>query len=132
MTTQNEMKAVQVSELSGAALDWAVAMAEEKRPHLSKDNKVFVVSSYGPEYNATFSPSKRWHEAGPIIEREEMAIIPACYGWIAEIYEDGPSEDDVLSHQTGDTPLVAAMRCYVAAHFGNTVEVPAVLLEGEA
>ena len=124
------MKAVQVSDLSGAALDWAVAMAEGWTPHPDRTDSVFICTD-GMKYRA-FPPSTKWEEAGPIIEREEMAIIPACYGWIAEIYEDGPSEDDVLSHQTGDTPLLAAMRCYVASKYGNTVKVPAVLVEGEA
>jgi hypothetical protein len=32
----------------------------------------------------------------------------------------------------GDTPLIAAMRCYVASKLGDEVEIPNELTEGES
>ena len=75
----------------------------------------------------TFAPSTDWAQAGQIIEREEistakleetlpdaMAPHPAC--WSGHI--------DGAFVRYGPTPLVAAMRCYVASKLGDEVEVP--------
>ena len=51
--------------------------------------------------------STNWGHGGPIIEREGIEICPIGNG---EFY--------------GDTPLIAAMRCYVASKLGDEVEIP--------
>ena len=108
---------LKTSELQGAALDWAVAKCE----------------GYNPDHNPTdLYFSTDWELVGPIIEREWLDVTP----W--------PNEsDEVLrwqckQHDTtngctqyGPTPLVAAMRCYVASQLGDEVEVPDELLQGE-
>jgi hypothetical protein len=42
--------------------------------------------------------------------------------WIATRSEHG-----AISEESGPTPLVAAMRCYVASQIGDEVDVPEVL-----
>jgi hypothetical protein len=68
--------------------------------------------------------STDWAQGGPIIEREEISIE---YGraefkseWIA--YKLGLPDED--NPQGGPTPLIAAMRCYVASKLGDEVEIP--------
>jgi hypothetical protein len=99
----------QTSELTGAALDWAVAKCEGrsvvKDPFLFHEIPAF---------------STDWAQGGPIIERERIGLDYAgANEWIAwQEYTDS-----VL----GSTPLEAAMRCYVASKLGDNVEIPSEL-----
>ena len=62
-----------------------------------------------------FWPTTDWSQAGPIIEREKIALyLNGDDGWTGE---------DGWKRATGPTPLVAAMRCYVASKLGDEVEV---------
>ena len=106
---------MKVSDLTGAALDHAVAVAEG--------------CVYGlPGTIHAFSPSTKWSQGGPIIEREKVVL---SYGlgirsnlWFAEKYQCYAAGRNTASQQYGPTPLIAAMRCYVASRLGNTVEIP--------
>ncbi len=98
---------MKVIDLEGAALDWAVAKCE------GHDMEYFqVVDAY--------LPSTDWAQGGPIIEREKISVIPIDEGseWYAEQWW---AEEN---YSTGPTPLVAAMRCYVASQMGDEIELP--------
>ena len=46
-------------------------------------------------------------------------------GWVAGfVYPDLQFGGVAYCEQSGDTPLIAAMRCYVASKLGDTVELP--------
>jgi hypothetical protein len=94
---------MKTSELTGKALNWAVGKAE------GLDGWLAPVNYCG-----------KWEHGGPIIERERIDLSRAGGGWWALI---APSI--IIS---GDTPLIAAMRCYVASKLGNEVNVPEGLL----
>jgi hypothetical protein len=73
--------------------------------------------------------STDWALAGPIIEREWLDVTP----WPNESDEDlrwqcNGEHDSIDCVAFGPTPLIAAMRCYVASKFGDDVlfkvEVP--------
>ena len=99
---------VKVSELSGAALDWAVAKCE---------GKVFDLS---PDGYYTYKPSRNWALGGPIIERERINLKENGAGWwFAKI---GDKKKD--KWMRGTDPLMAAMRCYVASRLGDDVTLP--------
>ena len=105
---------IKTSELDGAQLDYAVAHCEElKLSRLSGGE--FLLS------NGDFwFPSTNWAQGGPIIEREEIKVGPQiCSGWESTVWENCRP----ISSK-GPTPLVAAMRCYVASKLGEEVEVP--------
>lgn len=77
-----------------------------------------------------FTPSTDWSQGGPIIEREMIQLTPKgmvnpLHGWAAS-YRSFDEEDDVyaLHRMRGKTPLIAAMRCYVASKLGDTVDIP--------
>jgi hypothetical protein len=78
-----------------------------------------------------FSPSTSWAHGGPIIEREWINVAKHESGayWQAAserwMLDDGhPSE--------GPTPLIAAMRCFVASKLGDDIEIPEELTKGES
>lgn len=102
---------MKTNDLMGATLDWAVAKCEGM-DYLSAHQDGLAV-----EY---FSYSTEWSRGGPIIEGEKIEICPVGNGeWRAQLFGQGD-----LHRHYGPTPLIAAMRCYVASKMGDTVEVP--------
>lgn len=107
---------MKVSELQGAALDWAVAKCEGNLPE-----------GYGFD-PARHNYSNNWSKGGPIIEREKIGL------WWAEltVLDDGEElgkhwyaeSVDGAYVRVGPTPLIAAMRCYVASKLGEEVQIP--------
>ena len=97
---------VKVSELQGAALDWAVNQIEE---------------CCDDPFTPMFSTD--WAQGGPIIEREEISLETMAHdehgdGWLAT------SVRFAVYMEFAPTPLVAAMRCYVASKMGDEIEIP--------
>jgi hypothetical protein len=97
---------MKTNELTGAALDWAVHVA------LHGSCEGYAEHEY----------STKWEHGGPIIEREFITIINAAGDDVWSAY---PIADDPVAHRkSGPTPLIAAMRCYVASKLGDEVEIP--------
>ena len=110
---------VKTNELTGAALDWAVAKCEGIELTNGCYNRLLVDGrmSRGQEMLAPYNPSTDWAQGGPIIEREKTAIKENGYGhWFAKV--------GTGKWMRGPTPLIAAMRCYVASKLGDEVDVP--------
>ena len=98
---------IKTLELTDAALDWAVAWAENIT--IKHFSGVFYLLD-GDEWN----PTRNWAQGGPIIERQEIAIfLEYPKSWCA-------TNGDVRS--PGDTPLMAAMRCYVKSKYGEEID----------
>jgi hypothetical protein len=109
---------MKVSELTGAALDWAVAKCiYEPDDVVICDGRVFAYD----DATKGFNPSTNWAQGGPIIERERIAV-----------WGDGNLDWQLMRMGLGErpTPLVAAMRCYVSSKVGEEIEVPEEL-QGE-
>ena len=134
-----------VEELEGALLDAAVALAEG---WLSGS---YSLDGFRPDGQGWLSPSTLalggdetiegglwemepfawstdWQRGGPIIQRERLTIT-----FNGEIWEAGPMNSLEASGaavsfcgngQSGPTPLIAAMRAYVASKLGDEVELP--------
>jgi hypothetical protein len=109
---------MKVSELQGAALDWAVAKCiYEPDDVVICDGRVFA---YDDATNG-FNPSTNWAQGGPIIEREGISVATDdVEPWCGFIEDD---ETNTLLF-SGPTPLIAAMRCYVASKLGDEIELP--------
>ena len=107
---------MKVSELSGEQLHWAVAQAEGL--------VVRVINNLGelvlPNGDFWF-PSIDWAQGGPIIEREGIQIQKHLSGWVA--LPEG-AEFSEENYQEGETPLIAAMRCFVASKLGEEINIP--------
>lgn len=118
---------MKTSELTGAALDWAVAKCEghdqfvQYTPHLRVyHQRTDSLSSY----TVTFCPSTDWTRGGPLIERECIDVMFEGPEWYAYMrYEAADGYIRTLQYD-GPTPLIAAMRCYVASKLGDEVEIP--------
>ena len=132
---------IKTSELTGAALDWAVAkcLAEVHEDDLLNGTVMHGWWISGLFVNRNewirleeFNPSTNWAQGGPIIERELIGTNPifkaAGYDsptgkwyWQASMpSKDGGWEESFY----GPTLLIAAMRCRVASKLGDEVEVP--------
>ena len=104
---------MKTSELTGAALDWAVAKCEGI--DYGKDDVRFR-GAYARKY------STEWAQSGPLIEREGISVA-----YIDDNIADGAWFASTVGgdeNTEGPTPLIAAMRCYVASKLGDTVEIP--------
>ena len=101
---------MKTNELIGAALDWAVAKCEGEEVRLIKGQLETLWTDNG------YKPSTDWAQGGPIIEREKITIFQTGRDWMGYIWEDTES--------FGPTPLIAAMRCYVASKLGDEVTLP--------
>lgn len=104
---------VKVSEATGQVLNFMVAKATGMCV-LNHDGSVFWGNF------ATVTPVTSWSQAGPIIERERMTITYNEDDGCWEAYYP----DHVASYQRANSPLIAAMRCYVASVLGDEVEIP--------
>lgn len=140
----NEIE-VRTADLSGAALDWATfcAVYSGMQPTIRKiesvtiDRKPFikpltfpsaVYLTYSGAYGAEcdWNPSSSWEDGGPLLERFKPHIT----------YHNAPDKTPMAvmaeqhpDYQCGDTILIAACRAIVAAKLGETVQVPAELVE---
>lgn len=116
---------MRTSELVGDALDWAVANCEGWTNTFC-DGACHCLQHRNPEGVCKTLPhfSTNWSLGGTIIERMGFSIETfkgrkndwRCFDFhIGNVY-------------AGSTPLIAAMRCYVASKLGDEVEVPDELL----
>jgi hypothetical protein len=117
---------IKTGELIDAPLDWAAAKCAGVplvlAPFRGARNFVILGQNMKPT-SATYAPSTSWSQGGPIIEHEAIELVPdGNGGWRAAIR--GGDEDDVAQ---GPTPLIAAMRCFVASRLGDEVDIPAEL-----
>jgi len=88
---------IKTSKLEGDALEGLVAKCE---------GKASWIRGFTTE----------WEKGGPIIEREGMDVLRLDVGWEVTHPVARPSG-------YGPTPLIAAMRCYVASKLGDEVEI---------
>jgi hypothetical protein len=108
---------MKTSELSGAALDWAVAKCEG----FGDSPRFMEIFMYQQSRGMGYCYSTDWAKGGPIIEREEICVGTSHIApWMACL-DDGM---EVRNRERGDTLLIAAMRCYVASKLGDEVELP--------
>jgi hypothetical protein len=113
---------MKTSELTGAALDWAVAKCggrgiefdDPRDPWLTRDG-------IADQPLHSYTPSTDWAQGGPIIEREGISVARrgehsfSPWGAVLQGFE---------FDEEGPTPLIAAMRCYVASKLGDDVTLP--------
>lgn len=138
---------IKTSDLIGAALDWAVAIATGLKPediyvsNVGKDASLFRrLRDEDGNLNGRYMTgpdllfSRKWEAAGPIIERERLCVgfKHQCDPEFCPIVDPDTicwSRTTAGGHlKHGPTPMIAAMRCFVASKLGDEVEVPKELL----
>ena len=125
---------IKTAEASELVIDFLVAKCEI--PNDVRDNRPrFWLHPNNPKlvcretYNHETNPkgyelcrySTDWAQGGPIIERELISVSSQTNGhsWAAK---------GAHNYSYGPTPLIAAMRCFVASKLGDKVDVPEELL----
>ena len=125
---------VKTATLKGPALDWAVAKCggcEAKQIKANGPVHLFRTAGYEP---IPYEPSTNWSQAGPIIEREIHNLFkwnqiePGPELWCG-VHNRKTPEGIYALQADGPTPLVAAMRCFVASRMGDEIEIPDELLD---
>ncbi|SDX13531.1 Protein of unknown function [Variovorax sp. YR634] len=124
---------MKTSELTGAQLDYWVAKAEGFEPEVvwTMPSRQFAWVGESIRGGSASSISHRfsqdWARGGPIMERERIGFTTWLGDdWCSAVELNAETQYDggVLGGQhwqTGCTPLVAAMRAYVASKFGEEV-----------
>ncbi|WP_371343838.1 phage protein NinX family protein [Klebsiella quasipneumoniae] len=111
---------MKTANLTGSALDWAVAEAEGGK-RISTTRKEFglnVSKKIIPPY------SSRWSYCGPLIERHSLSLTGGGKFSIAVVRVGCGCVT-----QSGDTLLIAFCRALVAAKFGDEVDIPEWLID---
>lgn len=139
---------MKTSELTGAALDWAVAKCENfdarnnYRVWVMQEDCQLPFDCYANDWEHAYerardvypnnhiaavelleiySPSTNWSHGGPIIEREKIQLLPSI---MSQTWNAACPHSNKCVQVTGPTPLIAAMRCYVTLKLGNEIELP--------
>jgi hypothetical protein len=118
---------MKVSELTGEMLAlWAARAAGYQAAIIDSivGSHCFILPSN--EYahvTAPFEPHENWAQGGPIIEREGISLLQIGNGnseakWSANFETWHEERDDLW---TGPSPLIAAMRSFVASKYGDEV-----------
>ena len=146
---------VKTADLSGAALDWAVAKAIEwKEPIFCigricyiEEDQYLIMEKPDPDepddvtkphhfnHYEQWSPSRIWSQVGPMIDKYRVWLSERSAGneypadeWCADV--NSPKNMACrYNYFVGRSPLIAACRAIVAAKLGDTVQVPAELVE---
>lgn len=121
---------VKTSDLIGRALDYAVALAEGGTELWYDTVAIWWIKINGEDHalspgwgSRSFTPSTDWRQGGRIIDCERICVnayLDPVEGWNACVYIGRARR----YHLNGSTPLIAAMRCYVASKLGDEIEVP--------
>lgn len=132
------MTQIKTSELTGAALNWAVAQCDNRRIGFNHGGGLEVRgrTEDGAELPEAWDlwmpwyPSTDWSQGGPIIEREDISLVRFEHRWEATIGAYSQEIDHTCNGYApyGPTPLIAAMRCYVASKLGDEVDIPEELV----
>lgn len=120
---------IKTSDLIDAPLDWAVASARDESVRVERGRVRFALSQFTNDYDL-YSPSTDWAQGGPIVEQEIGNLWKHNKTdpnepdvWTAAAYRKAP-DGTMLYYEDGPTPLIAAMRCYVASKLGDEIDIP--------
>ena len=120
---------LKTSDLTGPALDWAVDEARGFGADYLKwwrvgGDKRFTHCEIMRAY------STDWSQGGPIIERERIEIRKGNPLYFPKGNEKGDFYEPLwlAGKMHGPTPLIAAMRGFVASKLGDTIDIPEELL----
>ncbi len=134
----SEFVKIKTTELTGAALDWAVAEAIGwKEPIygiglINIDGDFMSMTFPDPgecienpeprhfDHYEQWTPSRMWSQAGPLILKYRVSLIYA--------FEEYEALIGMTHSQSNESPLIAACQAIVASVLGETVSVPKELL----
>ena len=125
---------VNVSDLTGMALDWAVGMAVGKplviRSPIGQPSGPRVVWEQVGDHGGVvrFAPSSNWAHGGPLIDRFIPALQTCTDNEFVALLHSDLDDPSPLLVCAGETYLIALCRVIVADRTGSVVNVPDELL----
>ncbi|MDC9607189.1 phage protein NinX family protein [Xenorhabdus griffiniae] len=150
---------IKTSELTGRALDWAVALAIGMDIYIcgrSRDDEYGWIGNYNVaaaafkkpiitvslcgdvhiEFQAEvklYSPSTDWSQCGQLIDEylDSLTRMSIDSPWVASCKAVTVDDFSIWKVQTGDAPKIAICRAVVAAKLGDEVEIPDELVEAK-
>lgn len=114
---------VKVSELTGAALDYAVEIAISGFKPSAKHAFAWQYQNEDRKYYST-----NWRDGGPLITGHKVSISLDDDCWYAAFME-GVHHDQWSNAGSGDTPLIAACRAIVIEKLGEAIMLPSRLFQ---
>jgi len=122
---------IKIGEANNLMLDYLVAKIDGIA--LSQAKFSFQIKTHGhlmAQPGFVYSPTSNWAQGGPIIERERIELNRGNDLYFPSGNENGDYYEPlwIAGKLHGQTPLIAAMRCYVASKLGDEVDVPDELL----
>lgn len=140
----SELVEVKTAELTGPALDWAVAnateaweFAHEWFPTMTLDPRFIGIRNVAVDGCVwleprnpfrqdpqPFRPSTDWAQGGPLRDEYDIGIEPGAPDDLRYAYVPGRD----LEGSFGETALIALCRAIVSTRLGDVVHVPAELV----
>ena len=123
---KQKLKTILVSNTTERQLSWLVGIAMGR--DWSCGGMYNPICNFNDEYaNDGGDYANNWNLCGPIIERERISLkenVPAYSDNIWNAFPSSTAKGAGGKWGVGPTPLIAAMRCYVASKLGDRVEIP--------
>ena len=125
---------VNVNELSGPALDWAVGMAIGKpmviRSPIGRPSEPVKVWEQVGDHGGVvwFAPSVNWDQGGPLADRFRPDLETGNDDKLLALLHNDIDDKHPLIMCQGETYLIALCRVIVADRMGSVVNVPDELL----
>jgi hypothetical protein len=120
---------IKTQDLIGSALRFTVAKIE--KVSLTNAGWDYLHRKYGTHCvlsipgGIPYEPDLDWAQGGPIIEREHICLDKYDNSnFIAFKRKSACPTTGRIFIVVGLTPLIAAMRCYVASQLGDEVDIP--------
>ena len=110
---------MKTSKLTGKTLAYAVGVAEGCKVEYWHTKSVAIRFHEAVPRAVPWNPHTDWSQGGPIIESEKIQVGWWHNEWQAQNWQGKGSHT-----QCGPTPLIAAMRCFVASKLGDEIEIP--------
>lgn len=127
----SEFVDVKTEDLAGVGLDWAIGQIEKPaglRLDLFKSGELDGLYMKDEDFGEViYSPSVYWGHGGPLVTSRVTTLCSPREGyWRSHAH-------GFLGERLGegDTALIAVCRAVVASEIGETVAIPATLIEGE-
>ena len=123
---------IEPSTAEGIALDWAVGQCEKRKLYLAKSKRLMTANygTFNHRHGAPwYEPSSNWLQGGRIIQSNliTLDITDTAYDDKTDecIKLKTPEWWSSIGEVTarGSTPLIAAMRCFVASRL-TVIELP--------
>lgn len=145
------MKTIPVAELSGRALDWAVAMAQGYKPARwakrawgrelviapERTFSAMLMTEDGRSLTwRCFNPTENWAQGGMLLDYYNINLRQETLAYRTESGTEGTQHLGWVAYKTprhyylqpelyrGRSKLEAVMRCLVGSILGESVEVP--------